>query len=93
MSYLSLLFTSVMRGISKIERGGVKASERGGVSVPTVSGEQGSLSTSSRICRVLLPFCSLETVESMGTDQEGESNRYRLPSGITSLEHWLDLNA
>jgi hypothetical protein len=34
-----------------------------------------------------------DTAESAWTGTGDESNDYRLPSGIASLEHWLDLNA
>jgi hypothetical protein len=32
-------------------------------------------------------------IESSGNARGGAANEYRLPSGIASLEHWLDLNA
>jgi|GEM_PF-4642960 hypothetical protein len=36
---------------------------------------------------------SPNAAESVRVDSGDGSNDYRLPSGIASLEHWLDLNA
>jgi hypothetical protein len=34
-----------------------------------------------------------DTLQQAWTGKGGEPNAYHLPSGIASLEHWLDLNA
>ena len=36
---------------------------------------------------------SSHALESVGDSARVESDEYVLPSGIASLEHWLDLNA
>jgi hypothetical protein len=47
---------------------------------------------SPRVLRGLTPPAT-EGAESARSGMGGGSDDYRLPSGIASLEHWLDLNA
>ena len=72
MSYLSLLFTSALRGMTSASGAGNVSPMRalGGLS-PTAP----------------------DSLEKAWIGTGGEPDNYRLPSGIASLEHWLDLNA
>jgi len=58
------------------------------------SGTQ-SLSNTCAVSREVEPevFAVADAPESAWNGPRGGANDYLLPSGIASLEHWLDLNA
>lgn len=72
MSYLSLLFTSALRGMTSTSGAGNVNPLRafGGLTPPAP-----------------------DALEKAWIGTRGEPDDFRLPLGIASLEHWLDLNA
>lgn len=67
MSYLSLLFTSAVQGMTNASR-----------MIRQTEAEA---------------YASLDALEKVPSGMGSEPEDYRLPLGIASLEHWLDLNA
>jgi hypothetical protein len=64
------------------------------ISLLFTSGVQ-SLANACTASRKVEPdlFTSMGAAENAWDDPEGRGDGYYLPTGIASLEHWLDLNA